>query len=284
MRRLFMLLIVMLPVLCYAQELPHKLIGYIHQDGGPSYMYGIEFNISGNNLTGYTVTRMPFGTDLKSAIKGTIDTKEQKLSFSETPMPNTSAILGACYFDVQLAWRISEKKDKYIFEGPVTGKDDRNKPCITGTVTFEIPIKKDKLFKIKETPKKDTVRKKKVPVMEEKAPAGEITVTATAQHQYDWHADSCVLQIWDGMVVDGDIVTVLFNGKKVLGGYTLAAEKKRVVLHTRPKTNVLQIIAENEGQAPPNSSKILLTDGDILYPVTSLLKKGDTATIVIRKK
>ncbi len=256
--------------------------GSVRAKDGYDYKYKLFYTIAGNTVGGCTVTTMLDGTELRTVIKGTIDKKEQKMHFKELVTPGETFV-GACYFDVYLSWKL--KDSVYSFEGTFTGTDSANNPCMEGYVYFDVFQAIDNVYELEKPVAKKSGHKKPAPISAEaETTHEEVKVTATIHQEFEWKSDSCILEIWDGEVVDGDIVTVLFNREMILEGYSLESAKKRIVLPMRRKTNVLEIIAENEGKAPPNTSKVSLSDGSSFYPLLSLLRKGDTATIVLKKK
>jgi len=277
------MLISLVPILSMGQVKTHVLNGYVHIKDAGDYKYQVVFAESGSTIEGYSITTILFGNELKTTIKGDINTRLHTLNFIESKTP-VSILPDACYFDVKLSWKLVGSS--YIFTGTFIGRDKDGKFCDQGTVTLKPPQSEDNFFEVKKTANKNISTKKRVvPPVEEPTPTKEIMkVTATVQKEFEWRADSCILEVWDGEFVDGDIVTILFNGEKILSHYTLTANKKRMVLAMPKKTNTLSVYAENEGQAPPNTSQIVLTDGNTTYSLLSCLKTGETATITLKKK
>jgi hypothetical protein len=93
-----------------------------------------------------------------------------------------------------------------------------------------------------------------------------------------------VFVVWDGGVVDGDVITVLFNDKPVLTNYMLDKPHKQITLPITKRMNKITIIAEDEGANPPNTANIGLIDGGKFYNLTAYNNKGKKAEIVIVKK
>lgn len=70
------------------------------------------------------------------------------------------------------------------------------------------------------------------------------------------------LSLWDDGDVDGDIVSVFFNGKWVVQNYTLKRRKKVVNINIDPNgDNYLILYAHNEGLRPPNTAALSVRDG-----------------------
>lgn len=68
-----------------------------------------------------------------------------------------------------------------------------------------------------------------------------------------------VVNIWDDEKIDGDTLSVNFNGKWILKNYHLIKEKKTLLL-TLKKNQENEIIfhAENLGKQPPNTAAVQL--------------------------
>jgi hypothetical protein len=65
-----------------------------------------------------------------------------------------------------------------------------------------------------------------------------------------------VLNIWDHKAEDGDIVTAFLNGAPVASHLTIFNHPQAFRLTLRPGSNLIEILAENEGTQPPNTAAI----------------------------
>lgn len=111
----------------------------------------------------------------------------------------------------------------------------------------------------------------------------EYEITSGVTQQFVWRSDTCLLDIYDGGVIDGDMVTVTYNGEEILQKYTLTKHKHRLKLVLKNKTNNILIIAENLGKAPPNTANIVLTDGKRQYKIKAFNDIGESAEITLKK-
>lgn len=98
---------------------------------------------------------------------------------------------------------------------------------------------------------------------------GGITRTGTAVAHagrpgglQDVTVDSRVVavEIWDHGTLDGDIVTVKLNGMPLLSGVTLGDQPHRLSLSLRPGANLVEVYAHNEGNSPPNTAALRLSN------------------------
>ena len=276
------LLVLILPFSLSAQQKSYKLVGTANARLGPSYLYAVSFETNGSSVTGYSVTKQPNGAEFKAEIKGQINRKQHTLEFSEIKSldKNPQNELTICLFDAKLTYK--QLGTKYQVAGTFTGRDLNNEPCTSGTMTFETPTAPANMFYVEKKtpppPKADTVAiKEPVPAL----PAN--TITAGVQKQLDWNTDSCIIEVWDGGVVDGDVVTILVNEVPVLTKYSLVKARKQLRLPLTKNTTTITIVADDEGVNPPNTAEISLLDGTANHRITAFNKKGEQATIIIKK-
>ena len=72
------------------------------------------------------------------------------------------------------------------------------------------------------------------------------------------------IYVWDHLQVDGDVISLYLNGKPLIANYHLKKEKKSISFTLDPsQPNDLFLYAHNEGQSPPNTVSIEITDGVI---------------------
>ncbi|HET8572793.1 MAG TPA: hypothetical protein VFL76_02870 [Edaphocola sp.] len=110
------------------------------------------------------------------------------------------------------------------------------------------------------------------------------TITEGQEGVYLWHSDKIIFEIWDGGEIDGDQVTVAYNGRPVLESYRLTEQKKQLTFDIGGnELNIITITANNEGGNPPNTATIKIMDGSKAYSILAYNKTGKAATIQIRK-
>lgn len=68
-------------------------------------------------------------------------------------------------------------------------------------------------------------------------------------------------KVWDSQTVDGDIVTLVVNGRVILAEYSLVAEKREItVTLDNLGYNYILLFAHNVGSLPPNTAAMSITD------------------------
>lgn len=71
------------------------------------------------------------------------------------------------------------------------------------------------------------------------------------------------LQVWDDETVDGDIISLFFNGECILKEYKLKKRQKTLRISVAPNSvNNLVLYAHNIGERPPNTAAIFISDGN----------------------
>ncbi len=69
------------------------------------------------------------------------------------------------------------------------------------------------------------------------------------------------IAVWDTEEIDGDIVSLNFNGKWILDKYKLKRKKKKLRVQIVPnQDNYLILYAHNEGSRPPNTAAFTIID------------------------
>lgn len=73
---------------------------------------------------------------------------------------------------------------------------------------------------------------------------------------------SVTFELWDnGNLVDGDIVTLVVNGQRVAEHVELSRMHRAIPVELQDGDNVVLLIAENVGTAPPNTAAMSVSDG-----------------------
>ena len=97
-----------------------------------------------------------------------------------------------------------------------------------------------------------------------------------------------MVTLYDNGAVDGDSISLFYNGKLILSHKMLS--EKPITLNldatTNHAVNELTMYAENLGTIPPNTALMVVTDGDSRYEVriSSDLKKSGTIRFIHKAK
>jgi hypothetical protein len=96
------------------------------------------------------------------------------------------------------------------------------------------------------------------------------------------------VDFYDNGEIDGDSITVFYNGKIVLSHKMLTAKAISLILSLdeNVKENIITMYADNLGAIPPNTALMIVTDGDKRYEVriTSDTEKSGSVLFVHGQK
>lgn len=105
-------------------------------------------------------------------------------------------------------------------------------------------------------------------------------------HEVDVESDSIRIDVYDNGEIDGDIISVFYNDKLILGNQKLTHKSIRInmVLDPTKESNEISMFAENLGMIPPNTALMVISDGINKFevPVSSSMERN--ATISIKRK
>lgn len=280
----------------------YRLTGYMGVQGGESFTYRLELKDStGNWLAGYAYTYVQEQNNVKSYIVARLDREQRTLQVSEKQIIHnhqfySKAII--CLVNADLTY------DGQKLSGNLRTQTAGNyhAECAKGSITFLNKEELDQLFSAPEaavpaapavakTPAETpsappaTVPQTAAPRPKVQAPATE-QITEGKDKSYTWKSNEITIEIWDGNAVDNDIISILYNGEKILDNYSLKKEKKVMVLPLGGnELNIITIEANNEGGDPPNTANILLRDGtSATYDIIAHNKTGKRAVIRIKKQ
>jgi hypothetical protein len=94
------------------------------------------------------------------------------------------------------------------------------------------------------------------------------------------------LSFYDNGIVDGDTISVRFNGQEIISKtrLTAVAAKRSVLLRSADTdTYQLTLIAENLGTIPPNTGLLVVQDGRNRYEIHFSADLQNNAAVVFRR-
>jgi len=140
-------------------------------------------------------------------------------------------------------------------------------PRVAQTTTVPITSKKDE-FVAKPLPSVVTTRK-----------------SETIQNLY-FHGDSLVLSLYDNGMVDGDTVSVFFNGNPIISKQQLKVSAFKKTIYITPEMDSVELVlfADNLGSIPPNTGLLTVRDGDQTFNVRFSADLQKNASIVLTRK
>jgi hypothetical protein len=167
------------------------------------------------------------------------------------------------------------------------------KPNLTNTnkPIVKAPLQKPTIKNSIVAAPKDTAIKKpiiaKVTTKEKIVPSGFENRSNTILQTVNVENEKVFIELYDNGDVDGDSVSLFYNGKILLAHQRLTAQPIKVELPVNSdEMNELVMYADNLGTIPPNTALMIVMDGKKRYEVrvTSDLKKSGTIRFVHLKK
>ncbi|HMJ48249.1 MAG TPA: hypothetical protein VK498_13030 [Ferruginibacter sp.] len=226
---------------------------------------------------------------------------EETLEGSWIPAPNQE---GSCGYGVTTLTRrilknsfpnFNSSLTKTLRVNPSTKKlpdlKDKNRSY---TTTTKIPVKKQVII----SPKKDTVTKTEDVVKEQVTkPVQKKSIPILAYYEkrntnilktIEVENDVIKVDLYDNGEIDGDSISLFFNGKLLASGKRLSDKPLSFTIPTDDLDDVNELVmyAENLGSIPPNTALMIVTDGTRRYEVriTSDLKKSGTIRFVRKER
>jgi len=184
---------------------------------------------------------------------------------------------------------------------PVIAKTETPKPPKAEPVKTEKPIAKKEAPVVAGANKKD--RKSPPPASESAevvkttpipvaptipaGPAAMVKERSTGIPQViEFKSDSLILALYDNGEIDGDTVSLLFNGEVIIAKQMLKASalKKTIFLPPGVEESTLILYAENLGKYPPNTGLLVIHDGEETYQLRFSADLQQNASIIFRRK
>jgi hypothetical protein len=250
-----------------------KYVGIINVGLKESYSYQITYKIDDkNNLTGYSITDDNKPNETKCMISGKLDPKNKTISFVEYKILETKSKTPQnemCFLHVTAKFKTMMGAN--LISGKFIGKYSTGVKCSEGKVNLvsQASVMKvvDTLYKMKlDTSKKEVVQlQKEMPQIFQKKDNDKTTLKL--------NSDTIILKIWDEDKIDNDKIKILINNKPVKESLTLSKEEYVVKIKNSENITSIEIIALNEGYLPPNTSRLLLIDGQKKHLFVNTLTK-----------
>ena len=101
------------------------------------------------------------------------------------------------------------------------------------------------------------------------------------KHSVSWSDDRFKLVYWDPGVVDNDIISIKLNGEYIVKKQQVTGKKKNVKAKLINNKNIIEIIAENEGDIKNNTARIELIGAKQKYLFTSNLVTNKKSVLIL---
>lgn len=268
----------------------HEFLGFLKLNDTSLISYSLNLQLKGQQIQGYSVTNLGGLHETKSYVKGTYDDKTNMVYFFEYGIEYTKSDLGTYDFCfIHFKGNIRNIAKQNVIKGRFEGKYEDGISCIDG----ELMIRSiEKIYaKTKKTDKKiqrirkipDSIKEKinLTKVIDEQRlnmlKANETTTVFIKSEEVE-------LVVWDSGKIDGDMISIHYNGLEILKKHRIGKEKNSIKLSIKKGIeNVLVIRAENLGEISPNTAKIMIKDRDRVIDLLSNLKKSEETKVILAK-
>lgn len=270
MRTFIVLLFLGLPSLSIATQ--YNYTGTL-KTAGQTIKFELHYDINAKRVVnGYSLTGKGTKDETKSRIKGRFNKKTNSIFFYETVVLSSRAKYENLNFCLLTGTLYQKKKGNEVtlkgnFLGFIRGT---KKKCASGKISLK--------------GKEQIITKPKPQLIKAKIDTLYSNISAKKIIDYKWLAKTIDLAVWDDYNADGDVLTIYFNGQKIVNNYTLKKTKKAISLSLDPtRKNIIKIVANAEGKAPPNTARLTLSDGKIQRDLITHIKKDQTVYIRLNR-
>jgi len=277
----------------FSQNLQGKWVGKLtQQPGGYSQLYDLELDLSQRkNIWGDSYAFEGDSVQIRIGLSGYIDKDSSRLSenvgwIREDKVPFTWI---ACIKQFVLAYR-KDSNFEYL-EGTWTGvsKDDPSNDCFPGKVILSRTI--EGLNKFLEDHKDSVIVTEPVVIANTAPPILDFNPRFRETEpkkitEIIVNHENIQIQLVDYMKVDDDTVSVYLN-RNLLAKNIRIAKRPALInfkLDGRIELHELLLYAENLGRIPPNTSEMIVVDGEKKHRVMIVSDKEKTAAVYLRYK
>jgi hypothetical protein len=191
-------------------------------------------------------------------------------------------------------------KPQFKNSNPPRTSTTQTKPQNTPGTTNKTPITKPPVTKNQTTPKTqvtiqpkpDTIRRNTTPVVIDKPKEiPVINIPATTRSRENELVktltvtnESISVRLYDNGEIDGDTISVYLDGRPIISNKGLSTQPITVNLKMDEDNpdHVLVMVAENLGRIPPNTSLMVVQDGDKRYTVSITSTEQKNAMVRFR--
>jgi hypothetical protein len=130
--------------------------------------------------------------------------------------------------------------------GYIEGYDQESGPCAPGQLYLEQPIIK---------------REEKIEIPKFHEYVEDQSRPVNVGRVLEVKSQNIQIKVWDNGIVDGDVLSLFLNGKKLLENHRVSKRKYAMNIKLEKKTNYLILHAEDLGDITPNTVAVSVDDG-----------------------
>lgn len=279
----------LLAVAGYSQSSQLVLTGSVRLDDNSSYTYKLVLHDSVGKWHGYSITNSGAKDETRFAVTATINDSKARLTFREWSVISTKEkVADAEYCFLRGTLRIVGDGPNRQLLGSIDGyvKNGKEK-CGHGMVALKCNNWPGPHTPI---PQHETDTAVALPLSEVKqvAPAAPIVNNSPSVVAPDstlhilCAGPTATIELWDAFRVDGDIVSLWEGDKQIVSKHRINKEHYTIQLAIPAKGRVtLRLVAENEGNEPPNTARLQVRSGETYKTVDATTRIGHDVHIVL---
>ena len=243
----------------------YDLVGALFLDEARPISYRLLLEEDKGHINGYSITGLGTNFETKSELFGKLEGDSLFLNeFQVLSTLSEEPIANFCFIDIRAQlWGAKRKRTfKGVFEGHLLDGSH----CARGKVVFADKVKIEKKMK--------QVQKVQELIGDKKNENKIVKLADNEPYEALWLSDVFKIHLWDSSQEDDDKITLIINGKKLLHNEVMRSKKKKITHPLQKGTNMIELIAENEGKAPYNTTRIELIDKNTKHAILSQLEVG----------
>lgn len=277
----------------FTQDLNGKWHGKVTQGpGGYSKLYDLELDLNQRkNIWGHSFAYQGNSVRVRIGLSGYVDKDSVRLNESAERIweDKVPVLWVACIKKFSLAYR-KENNFEYL-EGTWTGisKEDFSEPCIPGRVILSRSI--SGLNKYLEEHKDSIIIPELTLALNVPIPSLDFSPRFLETEpkkitEIIVHYPELQIQLLDYMKVDNDTVSVYLNRNILAKNIRISKRPVLIKLNLDPRIEIHELLlyAENLGLVPPNTSELILVDGEDRHRIMITSDKEKTAAVYLRYK
>lgn len=268
----------------------YEYVGAIKLNDSSLITYQVKFTETNGNIIGHSITDVGGLHETKSNLYGKYNAIDKFIEFKEKDIVYTKSKVvqeDFCFVNFKsLRYKIGNTK----IQGKFKGLFSDNTECINGEILLSA---KDKMEKRLAKVQRIIGKTKKIPdslkenynVMKIMDSVNMNILRSKQTMSVFSKSKNIRVEIFDGGQLDGDRITLKFNGKTILRNFETQKERKDIPITLINEKNTLILFAENVGSMSTNTAVIeVFVDGSKIRALTNLKAKEQTQIDFYLKK
>jgi hypothetical protein len=253
--------------------------------------YKIVFSEKEGVISGYSITDLGGDYETKNVISGKYSSKTNSFQFREESIIYTKSKIkkeSFCY--VNYSGKLNLKSNNPKINDDFIGLYQNKSKCVNGIIQLVGTKSIYKLMnkvnnRIQKSKKIDAQTKEKVNPIKLLDSVNSNVLKSKQNLQMFTKDDKVTFEVHDAGVEDGDMINIYVDGKLFLENYVVMNKPKSFEIPIKNDSVIIEIEAVNEGEAPPNTSDILIKDStNELKTITKLNKNNKTAIEIVKSE